>query len=357
MSLQAYGWNDAWAARLAGAGHDGGEVARVVAEHRGAYRVHDGNDELPARISGRLRHDAEGGPGFPAVGDWVVIESSEQGGEALIQAVLPRVSKFSRKAAGKRTDEQVVGANIDTVWIVTALDADFSPNRIERYLTLVWESGATPVVILTKADLCEDPEPILAELSSRLLGLPVHAVCALDGAGTDVLHEYLAPGHTIALLGSSGVGKSTLINRLAGREVMRTAPVREHDGKGRHTTSHRQLVKLPSGGLLLDTPGMREIQLWSGAAGLEKGFSDIEDLATGCRYADCSHDSEPGCAVRAAVDGGDLPHERLESYRKLQKELAYIKRKQNIRAEQAERQRWKEIIKSYRKHFKQGGRS
>jgi ribosome biogenesis GTPase len=327
--------------------------ARVIAEHRELYRVHTGASELQARISGRLRHQAEGGADFPAVGDWVAIEDVESGGEALIHDILPRKSKFSRKTAGKKTEEQVVGANIDTVWIVTALDVDFNPNRIERYLTLVWESGASPVVVLTKSDLRKQPGPIIAELETRLLGVPIHAVCALEDLGLDQLGAYLAPGRTIALLGSSGVGKSTLINRLAGDEVMRTAAVREFDGKGRHTTSHRQLVLLPAGGLLLDTPGMREIQLWSGAEGLERGFADIEAIATGCRFKDCSHDSEPGCAVNAAVESGELAVERLDSFRKLRKELAYMERKQDIRAELKERQRWKEIMKSYRRYFKQ----
>jgi ribosome biogenesis GTPase len=352
MSLDAYGWNETWAERFAQDAHDGGVAARVIAQHRELYQVQTASSALPARISGRLRHHASGGADYPAVGDWAVIEQGDADGEALIHAILPRISKFSRKAAGKRTDEQVVGANVDTVWIVTALDDDLNPNRIERYLTLVWQSGASPVVVLAKSDLCGDAVPIIAELSARLLAVPVHAVCALDGAGLEELKGYLAPGRTIALLGSSGVGKSTLINRLAGSEVMQTAPVREHDGKGRHTTSHRQLVMLPTGGLLLDTPGMREIQLWSAEEGLEKSFADIDDLAAGCRFADCSHESEPGCAVRAAIENGELAAERLESFRKLKKELAYFERKRDVRAELEEKQRWKEIIKSYRRNFK-----
>ncbi len=352
MSLAAYGWNEAWSERLATLHRGRGVAARVLAEHRELYRVHTGAAELPARISGRLRHDASGVADLPAVGDWVVVEHGGGGNDALIQVVLPRKSAFSRKAAGKRTDEQIVGANVDTVWIVTASDCDLNPARLERYVTLVWQSGASPIVILAKADLSETPESIVAGLTARLVGVPVHAVSALDGEGLEALHEYLAPGQTIALLGSSGVGKSTLINRLAGREVMRTASVRARSGKGRHTTSHRQLVLLPSGGLLLDTPGMRELQLWSADEGLEQSFPDIEAIAAGCRFADCRHESEPGCAVHAAVESGELAPGRLENFRKLKKELAYLERKQDVRAELEEKQRWKELTKEYRRRLK-----
>jgi ribosome biogenesis GTPase len=262
------------------------------------------------------------------------------------------MSTFSRKAAGKRTDEQIVGANVDTVWIVSAFDSDLNPARLERYVTLVWESGASPVVVVAKADLSEAPESIVAGLTARVVGVPIHAVSAIDGAGLEVLRRYLAPGQTIALLGSSGVGKSTLINRLAGHEVMRTVSVRASDGKGRHTTTHRQLVLLPSGGLLLDTPGMRELQLWSSDEGLEKSFPDIDAIAAGCRFADCRHESEPGCAVHAAVESGELAPGRLENFRKLTRELAYFERKRDVRAELEEKQRWKELTKEYRRRFK-----
>jgi ribosome biogenesis GTPase len=282
----------------------------------------------------------------------VVVEHGGPQDDALIHLVLPRTSTFSRKAAGKRTDEQIVGANVDTVWIVSAFDSDLNPARLERYVTLVWESGALPVVVLAKVDLCEAPESIVAGLTARLVGVPIHAVSATDGVGVEVLRRYLAPGQTIALLGSSGVGKSTLINHLAGREVMRTAAVRASDGKGRHTTSHRQLVLLPSGGLLLDTPGMRELQLWSADEGLEKSFPDIDGIAAGCRFADCRHETEPGCAVQAAVEGGELAAGRLESFRKLQRELAYFERKRDVRAELDEKQRLKERTKEYRRRFK-----
>ncbi|MFQ5528376.1 MAG: ribosome small subunit-dependent GTPase A [Thermoanaerobaculia bacterium] len=355
MSLIDYGWNDSWAERLSEADVEGGIAARVVAEHRELFRVHTGSEEIAARIAGRLRHVALSSAELPAVGDWVVIDSADERGDALIQNILPRRSVFSRKAAGKRTDEQIVAANVDTVWIVSPADADRNPARIERYLTMVWESGASPVVVLSKADLSPAPERTIAEVAERVIGAPSHAVSAISGAGLDELEQYLAPGSTIALLGPSGAGKSTLINRLAGQEVMRTAEVRDSDSKGRHTTTHRQLVLLPSGALLLDTPGLRELQLWSAEEGLEKSFADIEALAAGCRFSDCGHDSEPGCAVQAAIRAGTLDLARFESFRKLEKELAYLERKQDVRADLAERQRWKEITKDYRRWFKKRG--
>ena len=352
MSLIDYGWNDSWGAKLNEIGQGEGIAARVVAEHRELYRVHTGSEEISARISGRLRHEALCHADLPAVGDWVVVERGETGGEARIQAILPRASTFSRKAPGEKTDEQIVGANVDTVWIVSPLDAERNATRIERYLTLVWESGAAPAVVLTKSDLSDAPAGVVADLDQRLIAVPIHAVSARDGDGVSELDQYLSRGSTVALLGPSGAGKSTLINKLAGREVMRTAEVREIDGKGRHTTTHRQLVHLPTGGLLLDTPGMRELQLWSGEDGLEKSFADIEELAAHCRFGDCSHDSEPGCAVRAALESGDLLPERFESFGKLEKEIAYLERRQDLRADLEERQRWKEITKEYKRWVK-----
>ena len=352
MSLAAYGWTEHWAHQLAETGDPPGDPARVIAQHRELYRIYTGQGEVPARVAGRLRHLATAGADLPAVGDWVVIARGEEDGEASIQAVLPRRTKFSRKAAGSRTEEQVAAANVDQVWIVSAFGPDLNPARIERYLALVWEGGASPVVILTKSDLVEDPVATVAELETRIIGVPICALSVVDGRGLGALDPLLVPGRTIAMLGSSGVGKSTLLNHLSGHEVMPVAGIRERLGKGRHTTTHRQLFLLPGGGLLLDTPGMREIQLWSAEAGIDREFVDIAELAAGCRFADCQHESEPGCAVLAAAETGDLEPERLASYRKLRKESAYLERKLDVRSRLEEERRWKSIMKDYRRNFK-----
>jgi ribosome biogenesis GTPase len=324
----------------------------VIVEYREVYRIQTGTEELQARVAGRLRHAAESSADLPAVGDWVVIEHEGPYSEAVIHAVLPRASYFSRKVAGKRTEEQVVAANVDTIWIVSSFGRDMNPARFDRYATLIWQGGATPVIILTKVDLAEDPEPVVSELRSRVIGVPIHSVSCVTGAGLEPLSAYLSPGQTIALLGSSGVGKSTLLNRLAGREVMATSEVRAGLGKGKHKTTHRQLVLLPSGALLLDTPGMRELQLWDAEDGIEQSFEDIESLAANCRFADCRHETEPGCAVHAAVESGSLPPERLASYRKLKKEAAYFDRKLDARTSFNAKRRWKSITKEYRRWLK-----
>lgn len=351
MSLEAYGWDQRWAFEFEQAVDGDALPGRVIAAHRGRYRVFDGNAERQAAVSGRLRHGAEDAGDLPAVGDWVVLSGGGDG-DTGIRSVLPRRTRFSRKTAGGRTEEQVIAANVDVVWIVTSFGPNLNRNRIDRYLALVWESGAVPRVVLSKSDLEDAPRRTAAELESTLLGVPVHAVSTVDGTGLEALAGELAPGRTIALLGSSGVGKSTLLNRLAGTEVMATSEVRAADGKGRHKTTHRQLVLLPCGGLLLDTPGMREIQLWSADSGLEQSFADIETLAEGCRFTDCRHLNEPGCAVRRAVENGTLVAERLESYHKLRRELDYLERKQDVRAALEEKRRWRSIIRDYKRNFR-----
>lgn len=354
MTLEDLGWNEEFAVQFARYAAEGLVPARVVAQ-RGLNRVSTGEAEHYADLAGRLRHELEGpggAAGFPAVGDWVAFRPPTGEGRGLIHAVLPRRSKFSRKVAGQRTEEQVVAANVDTLFLVTGLDGDFNPRRIERYLTAAWDSGARPVVILNKLDRCEDPDRCLLEARAVSMGVPVHRVSARTGEGCEELLQYLKPGETVSLLGSSGVGKSTLINRLLGREAQRTADVRESDDRGKHTTTHRELLRLPEGGLLIDTPGLREIQLWEGDQGIESTFGDVEELAEGCRFSDCRHQGEPGCAVREAVERGDLPPERLESYRKLQRELHQIQLKQDGLARLREKQKSKAIQKFLREHYR-----
>jgi ribosome biogenesis GTPase / thiamine phosphate phosphatase len=354
LTLADLGWSDFFAAAFAPWGQQGLVAARVVAQ-KGLYQISTGGAEHFADLAGRLRHELKGpggAAGYPAVGDWVAVRPPTGEGRAMIQAVLPRKSRFSRKVAGQRTEEQVVAANVDTLFLVSGLDGDFNPRRIERYLTAAWDSGAQPVVVLNKLDCCDNPDGCLLATESVALGVPVHRVSALAGTCCDELHSYLAPGQTVSLLGSSGVGKSTLINRLLGREVQRTREVREDDARGRHTTTHRELFVSPMGGLLIDTPGLREIQLWEGDQGIESSFADVEALAEGCHFVDCRHRGEPGCAVEAATATGELPPERLESYRKLQRELRQIHLRQDELARLQEKKKNKVLHKAQREHYR-----
>lgn len=355
--LSRLGWNDRLDEALAAHGAGRLVPGRVVLEHTHIYRVMTEAGESLARVSGRLRHQASNRADFPAVGDWVVLESPEQGGDARIVAVLPRQSRFSRRAAGDATEEQVVAANIDTVFLVAGLDGDFNPRRIERYLFVASESGAAPVIVLNKADVAEGVDA-MADATRALAGsTPVHAVsCRVPGA-VDVLKQYLGPGQTGALLGSSGVGKSTIVNRLIGHDLLRTQDVRESDSRGRHTSTTRQLVLLPESGVLIDTPGMRELQLWDSGETMSGTFGDIEALADRCRFRDCRHRQEPGCAVRAAIGAGEVPAGRLESYLKLQDEQAHQARQMDQRAQIEEKRRSKTAAKALQKRLneKDGG--
>jgi ribosome biogenesis GTPase len=284
----------------------------------------------------------------------VVARPRPGGDRAVIHRILARKTKFSRQAAGRRTGEQILAANLDCAFIVTSLNRDFNLRRIERYLTLTWESGARPIILLSKADLCPEPASFVVEVESVAPGVPVHAISALTGEGLDGILKYLSSGQTGVLLGSSGVGKSTLINRLSGGEKLRVAPIRESDGRGRHTTTSRQLILLPGAGMIIDTPGLRELQLWRSEGGLDHSFQDIRSLAAHCRYRDCRHQNEPGCAVLEALDEGILPAERLESYRKLQKELAHLSVREDVFLRQKQKRKWKQIHKALRNFNKRG---
>jgi ribosome biogenesis GTPase len=333
-ALEALGWDADWTSSFEHLQDDNLIPARVAAQHRGSYVVWTADGELRARAAGRLLYEHEVGEPIPAVGDWVAVR------ETTITSILPRRSAFLRKRAGFSSDEQVLAANVDAAFLLAGLDGDFSLRRLERYLTTAWDSGAVPVVVLTKSDLCADVSGAMFEVESVAIGVPVVALSNVTGEGIDELATQLTPGRTVVLLGSSGVGKSTLLNRLVGSELMRTAEIAA-DGTGRHTTTHRELVRLPEGALVIDTPGLRELQFWEGDIGA--AFADIEALAADCRFRDCAHMREPDCAVLAAVDAGRLELDRLRSWRKFQRELEAIAARTDHRLRAARKKRWKEI--------------
>jgi ribosome biogenesis GTPase len=333
-ALDELGWDDGWSSAFEQLQEDNLIAARVAAQHRGAYVVWTADGELRARAAGRLYYEHEVGEPVPAVGDWVGVR------ETTITTILPRRGAFIRKRAGLSSDEQVLAANVDTAFLLAGLDDDFSVRRLERYITTAWDSGAQPVVVLTKADLCDDVGDALLQVESVAIGVPVYPISNVTGVGVEELASHLQPGRTVVLLGSSGVGKSSLLNRLAGSEVMPTGAIAA-DGTGRHTTTHRELVQLPGGALAIDTPGLRELQFWDGDIGA--AFEDIEALAAECRFNDCAHVTEPGCAVQAAVDDGTLALDRLRSWRKLQRELEAIAARTDHRLRAARKKRWKEL--------------
>ena len=347
LTLEDYGWSDSFAAAFAPFAAEGFEPGRVFLQHNRALMLYTAAGETPAETTGRLRYHARGAEDLPAVGDWVVVRRDGGGGAAKVHEILPRRSKFSRRAAGSETAEQIVAANVDTVFLVTGLDNDFSPRRVERYLIMAWESGAEPVVVLNKADLVAEADERRREIERVAPGVPVLALSAKRGEGVEQLTPYLGRGRTVALMGSSGVGKSTITNRLLGADVQRTAEVRLSDARGRHTTTHRELFVLAGGGLVLDTPGMRELQLLVSERGLRETFEEIEEAAAGCRFTDCRHEGEPGCAVREALDAGRLDPERFASYRKMQAEMRHAATLLDQRKAQEEKSRTKRIHRAF----------
>jgi len=345
LNMESLGWNDHFAQAFAPYTEQGLVPARVAVQHRGGYIVLTEDGELEAEAARRQVRSGE----LAGVGDWVALRLLPEG-QAIVEEVLPRRTAFTRKETMDRTGEQIVAANVDTVFLVSALGHDLNLRRLERYLTAAWDSGAEPVIVLTKADLHPgEVTEAVADVEAIAFGVPVHAVSNVTGEGLGALDPYLGRGRTVALLGSSGVGKSTLVNSLLGEERMATAAVREDDERGRHTTSHRELVPLPGGALLLDTPGMRELQLYADEEALDTAFADVAELAAECRFSDCTHDHEPGCAVQAALADGRLAPERWESYRKLQAEIRSLEIRQDKRLQSEERKRWRQFSKSMRK--------
>lgn len=324
--------------------------ARVTRRDVNRYHLLSQRGILYGTLRGRARIETGSKAELPAVGDWVLCVPADPGDptNVVIERTLARFSKFSRKEAGDRFDEQIVAANVDTVFIVTGLDDNFNPARIERYLLLAWNSGANPVIVLNKADIATDLDSAMDRLAPIVMGTPIHVVSAMTGEGIDQLRGYLDEGNTVALLGSSGVGKSTIINALLGYRRFDTRDVREADSKGRHTTTFRELCRLDGGGMLIDTPGMREIQIWADDIALEGSFEDVESLAARCRFSDCRHDTEPGCAVREAIDNDQLESSRLDSYRKFQRELEHFAAKQDAGLRAEKKQERKKLAKFIR---------
>jgi ribosome biogenesis GTPase len=343
--ITSYGWSDTLQQQFETYVARGLEPARVIIQQRGLYVLATPTGEANAQLSGRFAHEAEAGA-YPVAGDWVAATVRVAEASATIHHLLPRRSAFVRKAIGGGA--QVVAANVDVAFLVASLNADLNPRRIERYLATAWESGASPVVVLTKADLCDDCDPHKASIEAVALGVSVHVVSAVTGQGLAELSASFVPGQTAALLGSSGVGKSSLVNALAGASLMATQAIREEDARGRHTTTHRQLVLLPNGRLMLDTPGMRELGLWDAEDGVAATFADIEALVAACRFRDCAHGTEPGCAVQAALADGSLDAGRWRSYAKLQREAARFARRDDPRQQAEQRKVWVKRARNYR---------
>jgi ribosome biogenesis GTPase / thiamine phosphate phosphatase len=356
MILAELGWHEKLEKDFAPYTVNGLTPARVVREEKNSYWLQYEGGEAIGEITGKYFHEAQSRSDLPAVGDWVAVAVRPAEGRAAIHALLPRKSCLVRKAAGSATEEQILAANVDTLVLVSGLDADFNLRRIERYVTLAWESKAFPVILLNKADACDDVAARVTQAEACAIGVPVYAVSALNGMGLTVLRPYLSAGQTLAFLGSSGVGKSTIINSLLGEERLRVNAVRASDGRGQHTTTHRELILLPGGGIVIDTPGMRALGLWANQDSVERTFEDVDALALECRFKDCAHVTEPGCAVRAAIEEGRLDAARWQNYLKLKRELQHLDARQDRKAALIAKGKGKALAKEIRRYTKDQGR-
>jgi ribosome biogenesis GTPase len=352
--LHAWGWNEFFeqSETYVRGTKEGRKPARIVEEHRGKYVAVTERGMIRVEIAGKLRHTVAKQSGYPVIGDWVMVDEIEAEQKGIIHSVLPRKTKLSRKAAGERTEEQVLSANIDFVFIVNGLDRDFNLRRIERSLALVWNSGASPVIVLNKIDLCDDPEAARIAAEAAGNGVPVVLTQAKIGIGIESLTKYLQRGITIVFLGSSGVGKSKIINCLLEKNVQSVRELSKSTMKGRHTTTKRQMFILPGGAIVIDTPGIRELQLWETDTASVESFEDIESLALGCKFSNCRHETEPHCAVRSAVEQGTLDEQRLHNYLKLSKESAHLERKQSTYAQIEEKRKRKNLNKEKKRFHK-----
>lgn len=357
LDLSLLGWDDFFQAHYNSLNAQNSHVGRIVLQHKKSYTILSEYGEQQATVSGKYLHAISSSADLPVVGDWIVFRGEHNSEIVVIDTILPRRTKISRDTGtrlgySRYTDEQVLVANVDLIFLMTALNEELNVRRLERYLTMIWDSGAKPVILLNKADLIADQERVLEEISETIIGVPIHLLSAKMGTNLNDLSTYLERGVSIALFGSSGVGKSTLINKLVGEDLLKVADVTKYKDKGRHTTSHRELIMLSNGAVLIDNPGIRAIQIWDGELGLLKSFNDIEELSQSCRFNDCKHDKEPGCAVKQAITDGHLLKERYENYLKLQREMEYKSQRLKQGNHYNAKKRWKQVKKAYKASIK-----